>query len=223
MADHRGWLEAQGEVAEFGGKRILLPESFYPVRVTIEEVGTSKENDDGSGGSVFVQLNGLVYDPKCPFSGNDQSARIWLTPGKTGAYMGWLAATVKAITGQPVDTTALDKFGINPEGNDKEELRESFREQYLTLTVEERLAFMIQYARLNTWDGRQCIAHVTHEASNRAKVDEATGQEYFPVFGRFQGFYSLTDAKKGLQFVQQVCYATQAEHKAAMDAAQVSA
>jgi hypothetical protein len=214
VADHKGWLEAQGETPEMGGgRRILLPESYYPIRVTIEKIDVTDVKEDGSGGSVFAQVNGMVYDG--PFAGNDQSARLWLTPGSTGGYIGWVAATVKAITGAEVNTKALDQYGIEPVGGTKEEMRESFRDQYLALTPDERLAFMQMYCKISTWDGRQCIGHVGHEQGNKQRIDEATGQAYFPMYGRWLGFYSLTDAKKGLAFVKTVCYPAQEASAAA--------
>lgn len=129
-----------GDIGEYGGgRRVLLPESFYIVSLNVDDTGVTdpafeKEqdnegndvpvmtlNEDGSpfldaneeevqrGGSPFVDLE-CVSD-EGPFQGHGFKGRFWLTPGK-GRNIGFVQHTANAITGKKCDTRVLKEYGF---------------------------------------------------------------------------------------------------------------
>jgi hypothetical protein len=217
-------LAALGEQAEFsgGGQRVILPESYFPVSLTVEETGVTEEKEDfvagvvdvdGNqvpiGGSPFVQLACEVTGG--PFEGHGFSARQFLTPGKKAGYIAFINSAIKAVTGKPANIGVFGEFGMEfPADVKRDQARQMLRTYFYSMDPDRRLDFMTKYARIAEWDGRKCVAKIGQELGQE-RTDEATGAAYAPVFNRYQGFYAISDKDHGAAWVTAHCFDKQKE------------
>lgn len=143
---------ALGESYEYS-TRTILPESYYPVIVHVNDTGVSdpktvplkvkgvvQKDELGNdvmvpgGMAPFVKLTLDVYEG--PFAGSQIERNVYITPGQGGGAIGrWLGAC-HAITGQRAQTEAIcAAFGVQlptgaqvrPEG--KETPDQAFKRQ----------------------------------------------------------------------------------------------
>jgi hypothetical protein len=209
-------LDLLGETPEFGGTRVVVPESYYPMTLSVGEIGVTetREGTGGEGGLVggtpYVELGGEITNG--PYKGVAVSERLWLTPGKIGSkggMIGLLNAACKTITGQPAVVAALGEFGIElpeefPEGTSDEEaraeVRRAFIEGFAGLTPDQRLALMTKYLRLGNWDGKQVIGKVgLEEQSVLDDMGRPMVQNGVPVVrrrNRWMGFHGVQEKHK---------------------------
>jgi hypothetical protein len=207
-------LEGLGDIPEYGGRRVLLPQSHYIVGLTLDEdVQVSDESAEERyhedfedvngeqvllGGTPFMVLGVEASDG--PFQGCGFNARFYLTPGK-GRNIGFVNHAIKAVTGKSADTRVLKEYGFNfPKGLQRDELQAMFRKYFLSLGPQDRLSLMTAYARTDEWNGATVIAKVGIEAGDE-RTDESTGETYVPQFNRIQGFHAVDDPKKGSDLV----------------------
>jgi len=220
-------LSALGETEEYAtSNRMLLPKGGYLMTISLGEdgMGVTGENQQGEvhegvshadgseipkGNSPFVKLTMEVSEG--PFAGKEISPRIYLTPG-AGKNIAFINSMVKAITGKPVDTSAIQEFGFKLEGNNGEEIQQSFREQFLRLEAEDRVNFMAQYARVEKWDGSQVVVMLDHEKPRTFVVTDEDGNEVLDEttnlpqtrtvqYNSLRGYYPLSHAKKGRKWI----------------------
>jgi hypothetical protein len=214
-------LEALGETPEYGTRkaRVILPESLYIAHIGVEEVGVTPEREgvvkDSSGevftnirgeevalgNSPYVQVTTTVHEG--PLVGNGFSSRFYITPGK-GRNIAF------------VNIKALAEFGITlPQGASTEDSQRAFAQNYLSLDPEQRLAFMCKWANVDQWDGKIVVVKVGQEAGEE-RINEFTGLPETPIFNRLQGFYAMTDTKRGAVTVRGSYHAQHLEAATAM-------
>jgi hypothetical protein len=224
-------VAALGDMPELGGsQRVVLPDSFYPMRLEVEDVSVTDERDhldgDGNvdpnqviegltdvegnpvpkGGVPYVQMKATVTAG--PFAEVASfSSRLHLTPGK-GKFIGFINHATKSVTGQPVNREILKKYGFEfGEGLSEAETQQVFRVYWFSLSPADRQKFMSEWCNLGKWDGAPCIVKVGTDKVDRR--NEVTGEEYSVYFNRFQGFYALNDTKKGLAWTKKACFPAQ--------------
>lgn len=246
-----------GETQEYGGRRLVLPESYYPMQLAIGEVKTTdlKTNQDGEiigGGTPEINVIGSVFEG--PFEGSDVKARLYPTPGKAGGGFGLFIGATSAVTGQRANVVeALKKHGIvlPSQGalNEKDYrvlAREAIRDGFLNLDPAKRLAVVLEAFRFAEWDGKKAIVKLIVETSyfhvvgdTKTQLRDVKGgmsakqqyEEYFNNEGpdsvvsyddnRWNGYFALDSAEKGLGFVRAVEFAKQERARQAMIAAGV--
>lgn len=232
-----------GEIEEFGGgPRVILPESYYPVELTMDEFGVSKLSDDrvlepplvdekgqpvvdgegnqlelAAGGSPFLKLNAKVIEgPFAEVEGANFDFRQSVTPGK-GGFIGFVNSAVKAVTGQAPNRQALTKYNFNfLQQADAKVVQQLFRTQFYLLQPDERKDFMAIWTNASQWDGKKCVIKVTHEVNTR--VNEVTGEEFTVTYHRVGGYYPINHPKKGLAWVRKTCFPAQQRELDAMTA-----
>jgi hypothetical protein len=207
-------------------RRVVLPVSHYVMQIELEETGLSKESEtdfvedvlDVSGNPVprgnspYAQL--LMTVSEGPFEGESFSSRIYLTPGK-GKYIGFHVNACNSITHKPTDSSLYKEFGFTFEdGWTGENVQKAFRFYFYNLEPTKRQDFMLRWARVPEWDGKQVVVKVGHELETRTNDD---GEEYEITFNRIKGLWSTNDPKKGAAFVKKSCYPFQQQRKTDMD------
>lgn len=213
MNENEQLLDDLGDIGEYGGGWVLLPESHYLMDVSLAgdpdvtpEGGASGDKYiedfeiDGeavlAGGSPYLPL--ALSATEGPFAECGFESRFYVTPGK-GPNIGFVNHAVKAVTGRAVDLSALSRFGIDVVGASAEEKQQAFRIGFLQLGPQDRLDFMAMYARFDLWDGASAVVKVGREA----------GQKEGTMFNRIQGFHSVTDGKRGQGYVRGKCFENQ--------------
>ena len=192
-------VAAMGAIEEYGSARVTLPESYYPVQVSVTGQGTGADVVDDEGelvkpGTPWIQLSAMVTEG--PYEGAETESRVFLTPGK-GANIGFVNNMAKAISGRPVSAAALDKYKfVFSDPKDREAVQNDFIARWWELTSDERVDFMAQYCNIGTWDGKALIIKIGVEDNNWKSDD---GVEHTSYRNRFQGFYPVNDPKKGLK------------------------
>jgi len=221
-------LSQLGEFEEFGDRapRVILPESHYPVEITLNEVGLTKVRDTAlvpalvdengnqledvvGGGVPYLDLAVKVVDgPFGEVEGAGFSFRQSCTPGK-GGYIGFVAGATRAVTGQAPDAAAITKYKFQfPNGADDKQAQQLFRTQFFLLDPEERKDFMTIFTRARLWNGRKAIVRVSHDLVER--TNDITGETYTATYHRVEGYFALNHPKKGLAWVKSACYPEQA-------------
>lgn len=201
--------EAAFEAMEFqefgGGGRIILPESFYPARISVMVPGSSQVREDGTGGTPFIDLSVRITDG--PFKDTTVQSRMYLSPG----LIGFLRSATKTLTKTGADYSVNEKFGFNfselgaidpSNKDDRKALAEMFKAQFYGLSPEQRLDYMLKHLRINQWDGKNAIVKFSIESNESDKINPATGTPYVNTRNRIAGFFDVTDAKNGLSIVK---------------------
>lgn len=212
--------DPENEMPEVGGgQRVILPESFYPVRVEVQDWGVTDLSEtevvDGvmdpggqaipKGGTPYAQLELTVTDG--PFEGCSFITRYFLTPGK-GRFLMYHAHSCRAITGKPFDVAVLPQYNIDiPDSASVEETQALVRQGYYNCDPQQRKELMLKLARVEHWDNRPAIARVSIEEFQRD--DPMTGRQYTGYSNRVSGFYAIDDPKKGVSWVKQTCFKAQ--------------
>lgn len=215
-------IGAMGEIEEYGGKT-LVPESLYPVKISVGEIGTSDVRDDGGGGTPFVEITGTITGG--PFNGTEVTNKLYLTPGKVdkgGKHIGHIAYMAKAITGKPANQNALTEAGFacaQQQGEDDTEFAARVKLEFAQFFAEAlpatRLATMANFVNINGWDGKTVIASVALESYPRRNADktpmvnEMTGEPVLGYKNTWSGFYPLNHEKRGMKYVTTVCFPKQ--------------
>lgn len=214
-ADYGAMYKDVRPVAEFGA-RFMLPVSLYPMTLNVDDVAATEvkrkvvDNEEvETGGNPYVALAGLVADG--PFKGKDMTARVNLTVGKSGGYLGKMIATCKAITGKDPLWAAMGEYGFPIVDGDTKAKQLATGEHYVSLDPESRLDFMVKLVRVAEWSKKLVVVSVTHEAGEKKNADGST-----QWFMRMNGFYPLNDPKKGKDYLLKVAFPEQEAAKAAM-------
>lgn len=191
------------------GTRITLPESYYPVAVTVSEYGTNARLEVPE-----LKLNLVVTEG--PFGGVEvgrYDSAILLSSGKedgTGREIGRVRHMVKAVTGLLPDSSALHDFGFAFSGNPSLAVQE-FHEHFNALDADTKTAFMAKYARVKAWDGKQAIVYL--------RIRDYVSQDGTPrSSNRIGNFFAVNDAKNGMAVVRSVHFPLQEKAKVAMAA-----
>lgn len=210
MPDMNKVLGAIGEISEYGSSRIVLPDlgpfSFYPMTLGVSQYDVSPFKDDGSGGSPYVQFQGLVNEG--PYEGAETSARVFMTPGETGRNLGFIIHMAKVINGK-VNTKAFDQFGFDfgtVSGDDQDEVNAVITLRWGKLTLDERKDFIAQLTGIAYWDGKGAIVKVTQEEYS---FEGREGDTISGVRNQFKGFYPPNDPRKGIKWVRTMCFPQQ--------------
>lgn len=212
-------INAIGETAEAGaGARLVLPNSYYPVQLSIEDMGVSDAKADGTGLTPFVEISGLVLDG--PFKNEEVRRRLYMSMGKDGGYLAFQIHTAKAISGEDVDPAALGEYGfpVADNGAAQEDVRLAWRGHFLTLDGESRLDFMVKFLRVAKWNGKSPIAAIGVEMGETGDPDPVTGKRKLRPQNKWVGFYAMNDPKKGIAYVKRVCFPKQVAEKERMAA-----
>ena len=114
-------LDVVGETEEFTSSP-LVPESLYPVVITVDAV------DVNDNGTPYASLRSRVLDG--PFKGIEISSRFhWLSFGKPGSKGGGIPLLTNAcrvVSGKPVDESILEEFGFSAPGLSGVEMEDGF-------------------------------------------------------------------------------------------------
>lgn len=199
-------LDTVGEVEEFGGGFTLVPESLYPVVLTVEGV------DVNDNGTPYVSLLSRVLDG--PFKGSEISSRFhWLSFGKPESKGGGIPLLLNACrvnAGKAADESVLDEFGFTaPEltGDEKEDgfvTRAALKDFYNELDPATRLNMITRFLRVASWDGSKVIISVDC-APSKANPER--------FYNNIKGFYGMNHPKRGLSHVRDVAFVDQQDEK----------
>lgn len=199
-------IDTVGEQEEFTDFP-LVPESFYPTKLTVEGV------DVNDNGTPYVSLLARVLEG--PFKGTEISSRFhWLSFGKPGSKGGGIPLLLNACrvcSGKGADESVLEEFGfVNPEltGDEREDgfaTRSALKDFYNELDHAARLNMITRFLRVAEWDGKQAILSVDCAASQN-------NPDRF--YNNIKGFYGMNHPKRGIAYVRDVAFADQAELKA---------
>lgn len=206
-------LEGLGENAGAGPSE-PLPKSMYPVKLSLVETMSSAR-----AGTPGFKLGIVVTDG--PFKGhevNEYDSTIWMTPGaaeKGGGYIGKINHMIRAVTGEPADTTACEDHGFSFAGKDGKALQQEFATQFAGLSKDAKLKFMEKYGRSKKWDGAEVVAAIDLtweervDAEGNTMVDETTGEPLKRARNSVSNFYAMNDPKHGIAKVRATAFAQQ--------------
>jgi hypothetical protein len=234
--------DALGERAE-DSKRVILPESYYPVQLSIGALGTTDLRMDDvkdaqgnkvidsatgqplqeeKGGVPFVEATASVYDG--PFAGIDVQQKLYFSPGKKGGGLGLYLGATKAITHTGANTLAVcGTFGVplpsQGNMNPKEfstAIRAAIADAFFTFEPAKRLDFVAKLLNLAAWDNKKIVVKLKVETRNYTKDDGTPGAF---SSNQMNGFYALDDKDKGVAWVRAHEFESQQEAYDAMSAA----
>ena len=233
--------DALGERAE-DSKRVVLPESYYPVQLSVTGIGTTDVKqvqakdannkpavDDNNqpimiegGGVPFAEVSSTIFDG--PFKGITVTQKQYFSPGRKGGGLGLALGATKAITRAGANTLSVcQKFGITlpSQGSmDPKEysqaVREAIADAFFDFDPAKRLDFVSQLLNLPAWDGKKIVVklNVESRAYKSAEGEDRTFSE-----NKLAGFFPIDDPKKGVAWVRATEFPAQQEAYDAMSAA----
>lgn len=243
MSTNPGLAAALGEENEFQSFTVV-PDSYYPVTVTVLGVETSQSKvlplapgfpPVEQGYLPFAKLGLEITEG--PFAGETINRNYYLNLGSAkntkGGGIPLRTAACKALTGKGADDEALKEFGITwddkrPGESDKnyaERARHAAVLGFLALEPEARIKFVTKFFRVSSWTGKSAIVHFTVSTYERRnddgtpKVDEL-GQVVLGASNEVNGVFPMTGHEKvNIAFVRKFAFAKQeAEIKASANA-----
>ncbi len=202
-----------------GVRAPVLPDGYYPVEISVRDFVSSREK--GTPGLYLVEE---VFDG--PWAGTElrtMDTREWLTPGnpaKGGNMMGLIRHKVEHVTGKKPDASAFVDFDFPLAGVPADQVVQTIKSHFASLSPEQRKDFMAKYARVNEWNGKKCIVALSIEQeeaqdSNGNPRLDSNGNQIIFDRNRVTNYFALNDNEHGINSVKKQ-YGKQESEKKAM-------